>query len=49
MRDLARESALAGAALPIRYWRFLMLWVVLGIIAFFSFVTVFYLMVVKPA
>jgi uncharacterized membrane protein len=47
MRDLARDSASTGAALPISYWRHLMLWVALGIIAFFSFVTVFYLMVTK--
>jgi uncharacterized membrane protein len=49
MRDMAREAALASAPLPARYWRFLRLWVALGIVAFVALVVVFFLMVVKPA
>src|SRR5687768_5829113 len=36
MRDMAREAAAAAAALPDRYWRFLKIWVALGIVAFFA-------------
>jgi uncharacterized membrane protein len=49
MRDLAALAANSGAALPSNYWRFLRWWVALGVIAFFSLVVVFYLMVAKPA
>lgn len=48
MRDMAFEAARANQQLPERYWRFLRLWVALGIVAFFSLVVVFYLMVAKP-
>lgn len=48
MRDMAVEAASSGTELPPRYWRFLRLWVALGIVAFFSLVLVFYLMVAKP-
>ena len=49
MRDMAVEAARANTDLPPRYWQFLKLWVALGVIAFFSLVVVFYLMVAKPA
>ena len=49
MRDMAVEAARANTELPPRYWQFLKLWVALGVIAFFSLVVVFYLMVAKPA
>ena len=48
MRDLAVGAAAQGGALPPAYWRAFRLWVALGIPAFFAFVAVFYLMVVKP-
>jgi uncharacterized membrane protein len=49
MRDMARIAAQEQAELPRLYWRYLALWVVLGVIAFLSLVVVFYLMVTKPA
>ena len=49
MRDLAATSAEAGIPLPALYWRYLRLWVALGIVAFMALVVVFYLMVAKPA
>ena len=49
MRDMAVKAARANTDLPPRYWQFLKLWVALGVIAFFSLVVVFYLMVAKPA
>ena len=48
MRDMALEAARTGAELPARYWKFLRVWVVLGVVAFVSLVVVFYLMVAKP-
>ncbi len=48
MRDMARAAVAAGTELPPAYWRMLRWWVALGVIAFFSLVVVFYLMVVKP-
>ncbi|WP_019142508.1 DUF2269 family protein [Noviherbaspirillum massiliense] len=49
MRRLAREAAEKDVPLPAVYWRYLRIWVILGIPAFFSLVVVFYLMVAKPA
>jgi uncharacterized membrane protein len=49
MRNMAREAAISGAPmLPVRYWRYERVWVVLGIPAFSALVVVFYLMVAKP-
>jgi uncharacterized membrane protein len=48
MRDLAVAAAAADAPLPPQYWRYLRVWVALGIPAFFALVVVFYLMVAKP-
>jgi uncharacterized membrane protein len=48
MRNAARDAAVAGAALPPIYWRYLRWWIALGIVAFLSLVVVFYLMVAKP-
>jgi uncharacterized membrane protein len=48
MRDMARAAAESNAPLPERYWRFLRIWVALGIPAFLALVVVFYLMVAKP-
>ena len=49
MRDMAAAAASAGGAVPPRYWRFLRIWVALGVVAFTALVAVFYLMVAKPA
>lgn len=49
MRDMAATATANGTELPQRYWSFLKWWVALGIVAFFSLVVVFYLMVAKPA
>lgn len=49
MRDMAATATANGTELPRRYWSFLKWWVALGIVAFFSLVVVFYLMVAKPA
>jgi uncharacterized membrane protein len=49
MREMAVASASAGSDLPPRYWRFLRIWVSLGIVAFAALVAVFYLMVAKPS
>jgi len=35
--------------LPARFWRYHLIWTLLGIPAFIAFVAIFYLMVVKPA
>jgi uncharacterized membrane protein len=48
LRNMAQHAADTGADLPERYWRFLKIWVLLGIPAFFSLMIVFWLMVAKP-
>lgn len=48
MRDMAREAVERGTALPERYFRYLRVWIALGIPAFLALVVVFYLMVAKP-
>ncbi|WP_028311624.1 DUF2269 family protein [Derxia gummosa] len=49
LRDIAQTAADAGGPLPREYWRWLAVWVGLGIPAFFALVVVFWLMVAKPA
>lgn len=49
MRRFAQEAVDRNEALPPIYWRYLRIWVLLGIPAFFALVIVFYLMVAKPA
>jgi uncharacterized membrane protein len=49
MRDLATTAASAGSALPPLYWKYLRIWVALGVVAFLALVVVFYLMVAKPS
>jgi uncharacterized membrane protein len=49
MRDIAADAMQQASALPAQFWRYFRAWVVLGIPAFFAFIAVFYLMVVKPA
>ena len=48
MRTFAEEAARRDAPLPAVYWRYLKIWVALGIPAFFALVIVFWLMVKKP-
>ena len=48
LRDVAQHALQTGQTLPPLYWKYFRLWVVLGIPAFFAFVAIFYLMVVKP-
>ena len=48
MRDMAQVAARGNTELPQQYWRYLRIWTVLGIPAFFALVVVFWLMVAKP-
>jgi uncharacterized membrane protein len=48
MRGFAEQAVRDGTPLPAIYWRYLKIWVALGIPAFFALVIVFYLMVAKP-
>jgi uncharacterized membrane protein len=48
MRDFARHAVENNTALPATFWRYLTIWVLLGIPAFLGLVIVFYLMVAKP-
>ena len=49
MRDMAQASARDDQDLPALYWRYLRIWTVLGVPAFFALIVVFYLMTAKPA
>jgi uncharacterized membrane protein len=48
MRDIAQEAARTNTGLPPQYWRYLRIWVALGVPAFIAFVAIFWLMVAKP-
>lgn len=48
MRDMAMEAMESGKALPQRYWKFDMWWIILGSLAFPAVMVIFYLMVFKP-
>lgn len=48
MRDLAREADRSGIVLPETYHRYARRWFWLGVPAFLSLITVFWLMVAKP-
>ena len=48
MRNLARQAAEAGTALPDRYHRLFRVWFVLGWPAFLGVVAIFVLMIFKP-
>jgi len=48
VRDIARDCATNGTALPSAYHRFMRLWFALGWPAFLALIAIFYLMVVKP-
>jgi uncharacterized membrane protein len=49
MRNFARDAVKNNSELPAVFWRYMTIWVLLGIPAFVSLVIVFYLMVAKPA
>jgi uncharacterized membrane protein len=49
MREMARIAVEQGTPLPERYFRWLRVWIALGIPAFLALVAVFYLMVAEPA
>lgn len=48
MSKLAETAVQTNSPLPMQYWRYLKIWVLLGIPAFVALVIVFYLMVAKP-
>jgi uncharacterized membrane protein len=48
MRDLAQQAVAHEQPLPKVYWHYLAYWTVLGSIAFFAFLAIFGLMVIKP-
>lgn len=48
MRDLALDAVRNRIGLPLTYWRYFRIWIVLGIPAFLAFAAIFYLMVAKP-
>jgi uncharacterized membrane protein len=47
LRGEARRCAAAGEPLSAAYWRYFMAWIVLGFVAFFAFLAIFWLMVAK--
>lgn len=48
MKKLADSAVATESPLPMQYWRYLKVWVLLGIPAFVALMVVFYLMVAKP-
>jgi uncharacterized membrane protein len=48
MAEMAEQAAREETQLPKRFWRYDLIWTLLGIPAFVAFIAVFYLMVVKP-
>ena len=49
MRDLAQDAVDRDRPLSGPYWRYLKFWILLGTLAFFAFLAIFWLMVAKPA
>ncbi len=49
MKKLAADAVARREPLPPRYFRLLVAWIALGVPAFFAFVGVFWLMVLKPS
>lgn len=47
LRDESRQCAAGGLALSRRYWGFFAAWMVLGFVAFFAFLAIFWLMVTR--
>lgn len=48
MSKLAETAVRTNSPMPLQYWNYLKIWVLLGIPAFVALVVVFYLMVAKP-
>lgn len=48
LRDLAKQAALDGTALPLRYHRLYRIWFVCGFPAFFAVLAIVWLMVNRP-
>ena len=48
MRDLSNTAAVTQSAIPPLYWKYAAVWFWLGVPAFISMVTVFFLMTNKP-
>jgi uncharacterized membrane protein len=48
MRDMAKQAAMNGTALPNKYYKYMRIWFILGWPAFISLIIVFFLMVFKP-
>lgn len=48
LRDLARDAAAKGEALPAIYFRFFQIWFALGIPAFAAVLAILWLMLVRP-
>lgn len=48
MRTMAEEAVRGARPIPDLYYRYLRMWVALGVVAFVALVAVFYLMVAKP-
>jgi uncharacterized membrane protein len=49
LRDLARAAVLEGGPLPGAYDRWFRWWLLLGVVAFIAFLSIFWLMVTKSA
>ncbi|PLX46097.1 MAG: DUF2269 domain-containing protein [Hyphomicrobiales bacterium] len=48
LRDLAREAASEGTALPARYHRLFRIWFICGFPAFFAVLAIIWLMIARP-
>lgn len=48
LRDMAREAARAGEALPARYFRLYRIWFAFGFPAFFAVMGILWLMLMRP-
>jgi uncharacterized membrane protein len=49
MRDLASHALYPPVELGEKFWRYFTVWIILGAMAFCVFLTIFWLMVAKPA
>ena len=49
LRNLARQAARAGGALPAQYFRLYKIWFAFGFPAFFAVIGIFWLMLTKPS
>jgi uncharacterized membrane protein len=49
MARIAKACMASGEPLPGQFWRLHRIWIALGVPAFVAFISIFYLMVAKPA